>query len=147
MKTAEQIRQEITNEQGHLKMPPLAFILCLAISALLWVFVTLSREYTVTYDYKVNCTDLPAGKNKADVSSDLRLTFKAKGFALLNPAFRESNRLLNLSVEELVKHKGKNLNSYQFTQSELTDYLKESETFGEEFVKVEESSLTIYLSK
>lgn len=152
MKTAEQIRQEITNEQGHLKMPPLAFILCLAISAMLWVFVTLSREYTVTYDYKVNCIELPAGKNKAnvstgDASTDLRLTFKAKGFALLNPAFRESNRTIDLSVEQLVKHKGEKLNSYQFTQTELTDYLKESGIFGEEFVKVESPSMTVYLSK
>lgn len=130
----------------------MAFVICLAISALLWVFVTLSREYTVTYDYKVTCVELPLGKSKADVSTgdasnSLRLTFKAKGFALLNPAFRESNRTVELSVKKLIKHKGENLHSYQFTQSELTDYLKEEGVFGEEFESVESPTMTIYLSK
>lgn len=147
MKSAKQIKQEITNEQGNLKKPSLTFILCLAISAMLWLFVTLSREYTVTYDYRINCTDLPSGKSKADVSSDIRLTFKAKGFSLLNPAYRESNRQINLSVKKLLKltYKDEKIGRYHFTQSELTDYLKDSDTFGEEFVGVESPTISISL--
>ncbi len=131
-------------------MPPLAFVVCLACSALLWLFVTLSREYTVTYDYKVQCKDLPSGKTKANVSSDatVRLTFTARGFAFLSPSYRDKNRVLDLSVKQLVRHKGDNLNSYQFTQSELTEYLRESNDWGEEFEGVESPhTLAIYLSK
>lgn len=150
MDRAKQIKETITDPRGHIKMPPLAFVVCLAFSALLWFFVTLSREYTVTYDYKVTCTDLPAGKKKADVSSDatLRLTFTAKGFEFLSPTFRDGNRDIRLSVKELVKHKGENLNSYQFSQTEITDYLRSTNQWGEEFVGVEmERPMTIYLSK
>lgn len=147
MRTAEQIKQEITNNQGHLKMPSLTFVICLAISAMLWVFVTLSREYTVTYDYSIHCIDLPSGKNKASVSSDIRITFRAKGFALLNPAFRESNRQIDLSMKKLLKltYKDERIGRYHFTQSELTDYLKDSDTFGEEFVGVESPTISISL--
>jgi len=148
MRTAKQLKQEITNEQGHLKMPSLAFVLCLVISAMLWLFVSLAQEYTVNYDYKLSFTDMPPGKSKAvSGPNTLRLTFKAKGFTLLSPSFWESNRTLRLSVKELVKFKGENLNSYQFTQTELTDYLKESGDFGEELVNVESPTMTLYLSK
>lgn len=131
-------------------MPPVTFFICLAISVLLWIFVTLSREYSVSYDFKVACTDLPQGKSKANVSSDatLRLTFKAKGFAFLSPQYWKNNRTVNVPVEQLIAHKGDNLNSYQFTQAEITEFVREHGDFGEAFVGVEEpSTLTIYLSK
>lgn len=149
MKTAKQIKQEITNEQGHLKMPPLTFFICLVISALLWIFVSLSQEYTVTYDYKVTFEDFPQEKSKAVAAPDtIRLTFKAKGFALLAPAYWESNRTLKLSVNKLVNYnKASNLDRYQFTQMELTDYLKEYGKLGEEFVCVESPPMTLELSQ
>lgn len=150
MNPASQIKKGITDQRGHLKMPSLAFIICLGISALMWVIVTLSHQYTISYDFKVACVDLPSGKNKANVSSDatIRLTFKAKGFTFLNPDFRDRNRIVKISVQQLVKHKGENLNSYQFTQNEISEYLRDTEVFGEELVGMESpNSLTIYLSK
>lgn len=150
MNPASQIKKGITDQRGHIKKPSLAFIICLAISALMWCIVTLSRQYTVTYDYKVACIDLPAGKTKANVSSDatIRLTFKAKGFFFLNPDFSDKNRVVSISVKQLVKHKGENLNSYQFTQTEIAEYLRDSGAFSEELMGMESpNTLAIYLSK
>ena len=65
----------------HLRMPSLTFLVCVAITVLLWVFVTFSREYTVTYDYKVVCSDIPEGRTEAVLSdSTFTLVFKSKGF-------------------------------------------------------------------
>ncbi|MBO4645644.1 MAG: hypothetical protein J5642_03930 [Bacteroidales bacterium] len=144
-------KQQLNNQrEHHVKMPSLAFCICLLISAVSWFLVTLSQEYTLTYDFKATCTELPEGKKNAHLSSDatLRLTFKAKGFAFLNPRFMDSNRTLNLDVTTLIKHKGANLNSYQFTSNEITEYLHNQNELGVEFVTVESpSTITLYLEK
>lgn len=126
-------------------MPSLTFVICLAVSALLWFLVALSKEYTVTYDYKVNYIDLPKGKHQVIAPTTIRLTLKAKGFALLNPKFRESNRKIDLSVTKLLDltYKEESIGSWHFTQAELTDYLKETNEFGEEFVGVELPHISI----
>lgn len=135
---------------GHLiKMPSLTFLVCIGISVLLWVFYTLSHEYTVSYAYKVECTDLPEGRSEAMLSdSAFTLVFKSKGFTFLNPKFHKSHRTLTLSVNQLLEHKGYNLNSYRFTKNEIKDYIKDNNLFENYFVDVKTPyEVTIYLSK
>lgn len=131
----------------HLRMPSLTFLVCVAITGLLWVFVTFSREYTVTYDYKVVCSDIPEGRTEAVLSdSTFTLVFKSKGFTFLNPKFYKANRVLSLPVSKLLEHKGHNLYSYRFTKNEIKDYIKDSQIFDNYFIDIDSpNEITIYL--
>ena len=123
------------------------FIILLIYFWLLWVFVTFSREYTVTYDYKVVCSDIPEGRTEAVLSdSTFTLVFKSKGFTFLNPKFYKTNRVLSLPVSKLLEHKGHNLYSYRFTKNEIKDYIKDSQIFDNYFIDIDSpNEITIYL--
>ncbi len=124
------------SQGGHVKMPSLAFFICLGISLLLWIFMKLSREYTLSYEYTVTSCDVPKGKSVDQLSSNtLSLTFKGRGFYFLNPKFLEKNRHIDLSINNLYKDKG-SVETTQFTQNELADYIKQYEDLGSEFVSV-----------
>lgn len=128
-------------KQSKLKRPTLAFVICLGISMLLWLFVKLSREYTVTYNYDVTCMDVPKGKQVEQLSdSTLMLTFKGKGFVFLTPQFLARNRHIEFSIRQLYKTKG-SVETTQFTQNELTDYLKEYSDLSSSFLTVEEPAI------
>ena len=141
------------NDQGkqagqRIKLPSLTFFICLGISALVWVFLTFSREYTVTMDYAITCSDLPEGKTTATCSDpSLALTFKTKGFFYLQPRFQEKNRTINLDVRKLTVHKGLGLSTYRFTKNELKDYIRDIDGLNEYFVDVESPyEITVYLN-
>lgn len=117
------------------------FLICLIISTLLWLFVKLSREYTVSYEYHVTCCDVPSGKTIDQLSdSTLILSFKGKGFGFLAPQFLNKNRSVDISIKQLYKTKG-SVETTQFTQNELTDYLKERGELSSSFVSVVEPSI------
>lgn len=137
------------NDKGgyRLKMPSLTFLVCVGVAVLLWVFVAFSREYTVSYDYKLVCTDIPIGRDDATLSeSTCTLIFKSKGFTFLNPKFQKDNRILSLSLTNLLEHKGYNLNSYRFTKNEIKEYIKDNQIFENYFVDIESPyEITVYL--
>ncbi len=141
-----------TSESGwkhYFKMPAPAFFVCLGIAILGWFFVTYSKEYTVTLDFKVNCIDLPKGRSKATLSdSVITLNLRSKGFTFLKTEFSKDNRKLYFSVQDLIQHKGHNLNSYQFSKGEMMDYLKADSEIGNYVVDIEyPQELTVYLEK
>lgn len=131
----------------YFKMPSSAFFVCLGIGILAWFFVTFSKEYTVSLDYHVHCTNLPAGKSAALLSdSTITLNFKSKGFTFLTPQFYKKNRNIDFSVSQLIQHKGHNLNSYQFSQNELQDYIRNNTEVGAYLLSIEyPDEMTIYL--
>lgn len=132
----------------RVKLPSLTFFICLGISALIWTFLTFSREYEVPMDYSLTCSDLPEGKTTATCSDpSIVLTFKAKGFFYLQPCFQEKNRNIDLSLRKLTAHKGIGLNTYRFTKNELKDYIRDNGEVSEYFVDVESPyEITIYLA-
>ena len=134
-------------EGKRVKLPSITFFICLVISALIWVFLTFSREYEVTMDYAITCSDLPEGKTSATCSDpSLALTFKTKGFYYLMPRFQEKNRTINLDIRKLTVHKGLGLNTYRFTKNELKDYIRDMDGLNEFFVDVESPyEITVYL--
>ena len=59
------------------KLPSLAFIVCLLISIACWLLVTLSKDYKMTYEFKLVCDNLPEGRKSVTASDTvLTLTFK-----------------------------------------------------------------------
>ena len=65
------------------KLPSLAFIVCLLISIACWLLVTLSKDYKMTYEYKLVCENLPEGRKSVTASDTvISLTFNQKGCSI-----------------------------------------------------------------
>ena len=130
----------------RVKLPPLAFLVCLSIAFAVWVIINFAKEYTVTINYRVVCGDLPANKQCITLSdSVLLMNFHAKGVHFLHPKYREQNRVIHLSVNQLTKNSTKR-NVYTFNKKALKDYIKTIPAFENDFIEIESpESLTIYL--
>jgi len=122
------------------------FLICLTIAFLGWVIVTFSKEYVQTLGCKITYSSLPKGIDSVSSSdSIIFITFKSKGFNYLKNSFTDKYTLLDLSIIELTRKKGKR-NVYSFSKKELTDYIKQNSSYGNTFVEIEKpESLTIYM--
>ena len=127
------------------KLPSLAFVVCLLISIASWILVTLSKEYKVSYDYKLVCENLPEGRKSITASDTvIMLTFNQKGVIYLTQPFRMKEKTVTVSISDLIKPKNK-VTVYTFTNKELCDYLS-SHNFGPELVSVSAPEvITFYL--
>jgi hypothetical protein len=127
------------------KLPSLAFVVCLLISIACWILVTLSKEYKVSYDYKLVCENLPDGRKSITASDTvITLTFNQKGVIYLTQPFRMKEKTVTVSINDLIKPKNK-VTVYTFTNKELCDYLS-SHNFGPELVSVSAPEvITFYL--
>jgi hypothetical protein len=127
------------------KLPSLAFIVCLLISIACWLLVTLSKEYKMTYEYKLVCENLPEGRKSITASDTvISLTFNQKGLIYLTKPFKEKEKTVTVSVSDLIKPKNK-VTVYTFTNKELCDFLV-ANNFGPELVAVSAPEvITFYL--
>ena len=127
------------------RLPSLAFFVCLLISIACWLMVTLSKEYKVSYNYRIVCENLPESRNSVTASDTvITLTFSQKGLHYLMKPFSDKEKVLNVSVSDLIKPKNK-VTVYTFTNKEMCDYLS-SHNFGPELVAVSSPEvITFYL--
>lgn len=139
MENREQLRR-------RLKMPSITFIGCLFLSVLLWCIINFSKDYTVTLDYKLVCSELPADKSSVTMSdSTLSLTFNTRGLEYLKPCYSDHNRIINISIEEIIMNKPQR-SAYTFSNKELHDFLIRTGAFEDELVEVTKPEiLTLYL--
>jgi hypothetical protein len=127
------------------KLPSLAFIVCLLISIACWLLVTLSKDYKMTYEYKLVCDNLPEGRKSVTMSDTvLQLTFNQKGLKYLTKPYSNKEKVVTVSVSDLIKPKNK-VTVYTFTNKELHEYLV-THNFGPELVDVSAPEvITFYL--
>ena len=70
----------MSDKKLPVKLPSLAFLLCLLLSIMAWLVVTFSRDYKVTQEYRLVSYNLPDGKQSATFSDTvISLTFNQKG--------------------------------------------------------------------
>ena len=127
------------------KLPSLAFIVCLLISIACWLLVTLSKDYKMTYEYKLGCDNLPEGRKSVTMSDTvLQLTFNQKGLKYLTKPYSNKEKVVTVSVSDLIKPKNK-VTVYTFTSKEMCEFLAEH-NFGPELVSVSSPEvITFYL--
>lgn len=133
-------------KEKKVKLPSMAFLICLIIAFGVWLAINLSKEYTLSVNYQVVCDDLPENKTIASWSDSLFvLTFHTRGINYLNAKFSDRNRVLHLSVNNLTVNSTKR-NVYTFNRKTLEDYIRTLPGFQTGFVQIESpESLTIYL--
>lgn len=131
----------------RLKLPSITFIVCLVLAAFLWVITYISKDYTVTLDFTVSCTDLPQGIDSVKINDPkVRLVFRTRGTNYLSPNFSKKNRTIELPIKVLIENKQQNCYNYTFTRQELTHYLKSTNFYDDQFVGIESpEKMTIYL--
>ncbi|MCQ2283353.1 MAG: hypothetical protein MJZ57_00470 [Bacteroidales bacterium] len=127
------------------KLPSFSFLVCLAIATAGWFIVTFSKDYRVTMDFKVVCYDLPEGKQSVTVSDTVvSLSFNQKGFNYLTKPFSSKDKVIYISVNDLIKPKGK-ATVYAYSNKEFRDFLMHH-GFGSELVSVDSPEvITFYL--
>ena len=127
------------------KLPSLAFMVCLLISIACWLLVTLSKDYKMTYEYKLVCDNLPEGRKSVTASDTvLTLTFNQKGLRYLMKPYSEKEKVVTVSIKDLIKPKNK-VSVYTFTNKEMCDFLV-THNFGPELVTVSSPEvITFYL--
>lgn len=123
----------------------MAFIVCLLISIAGWLLVTLSKDYKMTYEYKLVCDNLPEGRKSVTASdSVLTLTFNQKGVRYMMKPFSQKEKVVTVSISDLIKPKNK-VTVYSFTNKELCDFLV-ANNFGSELIAVSSPEvITFYL--
>lgn len=128
-----------------MKLPSLAFIVCLLISIGLWFVITLSKDYKVTYEYKLVCDNMPEGRKTVTASDTvLLLTFNQKGLRYLTKPFTAIEKVVTVSISDLIKPKNK-VSVYSFSNKEMCDFLS-THNFGPELVAVSSPEvITFYL--
>ena len=128
-----------------LKLPPLAFLVCLFLAILGWALVTFSKDYQVTYQFKLQCYNYPEGKKSVTASdSVLSMTFNQKGLKYLIAPFNKKDKVVYLSMKDLIQPKHK-VSVYTFTNKEIRDFLSKT-LFGSELVTVESPEvITFYV--
>lgn len=126
-------------------LPSLAFIVCLLISIACWLLVTLSKEYKMTYEFKLVCDNLPEGRKSVTMSDTvLQLTFNQKGLRYLMKPYSEKEKVVTVSVSDLIKPKNK-VTVYSFSNKEMCEFLS-THNFGSELVAVSAPEvITFYL--
>ncbi|MDR2979725.1 MAG: hypothetical protein LBV02_04715 [Bacteroidales bacterium] len=139
-------KEESPELKNKIKLPSLAFVTCLVMAAAIWLFTTLSKEYTMTLEYQVSCKDLPASKQLVALSdSVVNLTFTTRGFNFLGPKYSDSHRQINLSLTTLTQNSSKR-NVYTFNRRVLTEYIRTQPGIDAAFMEVETpESITVYL--
>jgi len=127
------------------KLPSLAFMVCLLISIACWILVTFSKDYKVTYEYKLVCDNLPEGRKSVTASDTvLTLTFNQKGLRYLMKPYSDKEKVVTVSISDLIKPKHK-VTVYSFSNKEMCEYLS-THNFGPELVAVSAPEvITFYL--
>lgn len=133
-------------EKYKVKLPSLAFLICLIFAFGAWLVINLSKEYTVSMEYQVICDDLPNDKTSASWSDSLFvLTFHTRGINYLNTKYADRNRVLYFSVNKLTVNSSKR-NVYTFNKKTLEEYIRALPATQTGFVEIESpESMTVYL--
>lgn len=134
-----------TEKKHMLKKPTISFLVCLLISTACWLIVTFSKDYKVTQEYQIQCYNLPEGKSSVTVSDTIiSLTFQQKGLRYLMKPFSSKEKVIFISVADLIKTKNK-VTVYSFSNRDMREYLS-THVFGSELVGVESPEvITFYL--
>ena len=92
--------QEENVEKGKSRL--LTFLVFVAISAVLWFLIKLTKDYTTQAVFKVTYTEVPVNKWVSSQGQHVKLSFVADGFVTLrHHLIRHQKRVVEIPLEEI----------------------------------------------
>lgn len=78
------------------------FLLCLFISALIWLLIKLTDEYSTTIEFPVTYSDIPEGKLLTnDLDSTVTIGLRDKGFSLVYLKYFSGKKPMDIRISDL----------------------------------------------
>ena len=119
----------------------------MTISALLWLIIKLSANYTVSEPLTINIEDAPANLIVTDETQKVKVTLSTSGFKLLNYYFKPlSRRKVDISLEEVPLHKDSE-STYSFSVSYAKEKVASFLTMEPNEVSFDDNRITINMEQ
>jgi hypothetical protein len=133
-----------SSENKNYRYRTTVFIICLLVSALLWLTIKFSSDYTVEIPYSINLKGIPEGKvlvNQPD--SVLRINVKASGYALLKCRYLSRHDSYEVNVSQWIGRISAGTSDATINTLLIAQHIKEERSLPGiiEFVSPEELSL------
>jgi len=95
-----------TQQRGKLRIKLSIFLLCLLISIFMWMFIKLTRDYTMDFRFAVAYKNFPKHLVLSEIPDSLiTIGLNAKGFELLSARYLHGKRSLLVNcTEERIRH-------------------------------------------
>ncbi|RLD30868.1 MAG: hypothetical protein DRI72_09880 [Bacteroidetes bacterium] len=110
----------------------LIFLLCLIIAAFFWLLIKLSGTYTVSYNFKIKYTNVPAEKRLTKIiDTTLNISFTARGYDILKLNITESMDEMTIDLKDYEIKKSKDDTYFIHTgliREELASYININES-------------------
>ena len=133
-----------SSENKNYRYRTTVFIICLLVSALLWLTIKFSSDYTVEIPYSISLKGIPEGKvlvNQPD--SVLRINVKASGYALLKCRYLSRHDSYEVNVSQWIGRISAGTSDATINTLLIAQHIKEERSLPGiiEFVSPEELSL------
>lgn len=121
------------------------FLLFVFVSAILWLLIKLSDDYSVSIDLPVTFEDLPNDKWLAEQTDQtLKLTINSRGFVIFRAAYLRNVRQLAVSLES-IPYRKQSQNDYYINTANLRNLAAEAFNVNETDIGFEETELRFKL--
>lgn len=138
-----------TGRREHRSHPRLVvFLVCLAISLLMWLFIELMKDYTDEVKYNISFINPP--KDLVFTNSDdtlISIGLKAQGFELLVAKYAHRNRTLEIDLSSLKFHRAGDGFTAFLTSSRIIEQLSGQIRFEKEITSVRPDTLFFRFSE
>ena len=122
-------------------------IICMVISALLWLIIKLTVSYTVTEPFAIKFIDIPADQIIQNDNYHVEATITTTGFKLMNYYLKpKAKREITLSLKD-INYKKTNFETYSYNKRFLEEKIAEFIGTTNNEVQVAEESLFFVMSK
>jgi len=108
---------------GKLRNRLSVFLVCIAISTLMWMLIKVTREYEAPLRFTIHPIELPQGKVLvSNPDSLVTLVLNAKGLDLYSRLFFSGQNILNVSLAKIrLRHDGEDYSGYLRTSRMLKE--------------------------
>lgn len=141
-KSTYPIRSRIKPLGGNYRNKFSVFLVCSAISFLLWGLIKLSRVYEAPINFKVNYQHYPAGKVLVSAEDTvITLVIRARGLELYNMMFKAKKNQIEMNLSGMRLRRDGNRYSGYICTSQLVKNISEQLTKDNVLIKVEPDTL------
>ncbi len=124
------------------------FFICVLISAVMWFFIQLTKDYTWELNYKIDFTNIPDGLalvHKSDTLMTVSVT--AQGFDLLMERFISRHQVLSIDLSDVRFRQGNEKYTAYLTSQRIRDLVSNQLNFQKTIVFIHPDTIYFRFSE